>query len=270
MGPAFPTLTSSASSTGDFNASFHPNAPAKGMSAATSGVKLLNEGSVRVAAGRTFDLPLRAVTDMEVGAVSLILNLSTDLVEVAGVEMLGSKNPVSFRSIDNQLRIGWHSLTPLNVKAGGDMVILKLRTSVDFTDGKIFQINMESDPLNEIATGKFKVVDGATLKAETVAGSTLPVRERTGNELWINVYPNPVKGVATMNYTIPGDGEVTIELYNSIGAIIKTLVNEPKTTGKHTMDVDFSSLPRGMYMAKIKLHGSVPDQVRTVRFIVNK
>ena len=99
-------------STGDFNASFNPNALAKGMSVATSGVKLLNEGSVRVAAGRTFDLPLRAVTDMEVGAVSLILNLSTDLVEVVGVEMLGSKDPVSFKSIDNQVRIGWHSLTP--------------------------------------------------------------------------------------------------------------------------------------------------------------
>ena len=54
-------------------------------------------------------------------------------------------------------------------------------------------------------------VEGATLKSETVAGSTAPVRERTGNELGINVYPNPVNGLATLNYTIPGDGEVTVE-----------------------------------------------------------
>ncbi|MFZ0280034.1 MAG: T9SS type A sorting domain-containing protein, partial [Bacteroidales bacterium] len=255
-------------STGDFNASFNPNDAAKG--APVSGVRMLNEGTVRMAAGRTFDLPLRAVTEMEVGAVSLILNLSSDLVEVVGVEMLGSKDPVSFKSIDNQVRIGWHSLTPLSVKAGGDMVILKLRSSVDFTDGKIFQINVESDPLNEIATGKFSTIEGATLKSETVAGSTAPVRERTGNELGINIYPNPVNGLATLNYTIPGDGEVTVEVYNSIGAIINTLINEPKTTGKHTLNVDFSTLPRGMYMAKIKLHGNGPDQIRTVRFIVNK
>ncbi len=257
-------------STGDFNASFNPNAAAKGMSVATSGVKLINEGSVRVAASRTFDLPLRAVSEMEVGAVSLILNLSTDLVDVVGVEVQGSNAPVSFKSADNQVRIGWYSLTPVNVKAGGDMVILKLRASAEFTDGQSLQISIEADPLNEIASGKFKMVDGAVLKAETVAGSTVPVRERTGNELGINIYPNPVNGLATLNYTIPGDGEVTVEVYNSIGAIINTLVNEPNTTGKHTLSVDFSTLPRGMYMAKITLHGNGPDQIRTVRFIVNK
>ena len=201
----------------------------------------------------TFELPIRSAYDMEVGAVSLIMNLSTDKVDVIGVAMKDSNIPVSFKLSNNQLRIGWYSLTPVNVKAGSDLLILKLKASASFTDGQSLDISLEEDLLNEIAAGNFKVIDGALLKSSKVEGSSKLTVEKTGNELALSIYPSPVTGPATLNYTLPADGHVTIQVFNSIGVIVRTLADESKTTGKHSMNVDFGSLSSGVYMAKITL-----------------
>ncbi len=251
--------------TGDFNGSFNPNAPAKGEEA--SGVRLLSGESMKVATGTKFELPVRAVNDMEVGAVSLILNLSSSLVDVQDVSIKGSNVPVTFNVRDNQLRIGWNSLAPVSVKAGEELITLKLRATAAFTEGESFEISMVEDPLNEIATGKFRKIDVASLKIDKVVATG---GERRGDVLSITLYPSPVSGLATVKFTLPADGKVSIQVFNTIGAVVKTLVNESKTSGNYTMEFDASSMPQGIYMAKISLRGTGPEQVHTIRFVVNR
>ena len=86
----------------------------------------------------------------------------------------------------------------------------------------------------------------------------------------MTVYPNPVEASATITYTLPYDGHVTLQVYNSIGVPVATLVDEEKTSGSYTLENDFSSYPNGLYLAKIKLGHAKTEKVHTVRFIVTR
>lgn len=92
--------------TGDFNGSFTPSA----AKSAASTLNLTYGDHVQVAAGQEFELPIRSIAAMEVGAVSLILDVPSDLVEVEDVIVNGSSDPVSYAVIGNELRIGWNTL----------------------------------------------------------------------------------------------------------------------------------------------------------------
>jgi hypothetical protein len=100
--------------------------------------------------------------------------------------------------------------------------------------------------------------------------STDILDEKYNHELLATLYPNPVKEIATLNYTLPVDGLVTIQVFNSIGAIVNTLLNESKTNGKYSINFNVNEFPPGMYIAKIKLHTNRIDQVRVIRFIVSR
>jgi hypothetical protein len=89
-------------------------------------------------------------------------------------------------------------------------------------------------------------------------------------KILFTLYPNPVKEIATLNYTLPVDGLVTIQIFNSIGAIVNTLLNESKTNGKYSISFNVNEFPLGIYIAKIKLHGKGFDQFHVLRFIVNR
>jgi len=186
------------------------------------------------------------------------------------VTVSGSNVPAIFNYEGTQLRISWYSLTPVKVKADEDLMILKLRTGTSFKDGKSMEITMEEDLLNEIADPTFKVIDGVTLKTAIAVGTSDLKGEFTGSELLLTLFPNPVTDKLTFNYSLPVDGEVTIQVYNSIGSLAGTILRQSKTRGSYTLVYDAATLPRGVYFAKILLKGKSPDMIRTVRFVVNK
>jgi|GEM_PF-701187 spore coat protein A, manganese oxidase len=252
---------------GDFNASFRPNALAKRLELPK--VKLAYDGLIKATAGKTFDLPIRIGSDLQVGAVSLILTFSSDLVDVAGVEMQGTKVPASYDYSNRELRIGWYALEPVSLKADASMLILKLRASTEFTDGESLLIDVTEDPLNELANGAFQPIETALLKSYRVEGMA-NTPEKPANMLEITVHPNPVIGVANLAYTLPGNGQVTIELYNMTGSVVSTILKDTRLGGKYTESKDLSSLPGGVYMAKIRFRGTGPEISQSARFIIMK
>lgn len=72
-------------------------------------------------------------------------------------------------------------------------------------------------------------------------------------ELFQN-YPNPFNPATKIYYTLPIDGFVKIEIYNSIGQNIKSLVNEFKNSGYYTVDFDGSNLSSGLYFYRINVN----------------
>jgi len=70
-------------------------------------------------------------------------------------------------------------------------------------------------------------------------------------------YPNPFNPTTTISFNLPTAGDVTLEVYNTKGQIIDTLVNEHKTAGEHNVvwngtDSRGSGLTSGVYFYKIK------------------
>ncbi len=64
-------------------------------------------------------------------------------------------------------------------------------------------------------------------------------------------YPNPFNPSTTIKYEIGKDVFVTLTIYNSLGEVVKTLVNKKQSVGIYEVKFDASSLPSGIYLYKI-------------------
>ena len=68
-------------------------------------------------------------------------------------------------------------------------------------------------------------------------------------------YPNPTKSVVTIQYLLPKDGKVTIEVYDIVGRKIATLVNEEKNAGKYITQWNVETVSTGVYFYRLQSSG---------------
>lgn len=79
-------------------------------------------------------------------------------------------------------------------------------------------------------------------------------------------YPNPFNPVTSINFTLPEKSTVKLEIYNSLGQMIRTLVNGEKEAGNYSVKFDASNLPSGTYLYRL----STPDFSETNKMILIK
>lgn len=65
-------------------------------------------------------------------------------------------------------------------------------------------------------------------------------------------YPNPFNPTTTINYSLPIASHVTVKIYDVLGNEVKTLVDESKLIGNHSVSFDASGLASGVYFYTIK------------------
>lgn len=84
-------------------------------------------------------------------------------------------------------------------------------------------------------------------------GSAAGVEESViSGKLNVSVNPNPVVKTAEINYDLPSNGKVLIQLFDIKGAVVKTIVDESQTKGKQTTFFSKSGLSAGTYLLKIE------------------
>ena len=64
-------------------------------------------------------------------------------------------------------------------------------------------------------------------------------------------YPNPFNPSTRIDYQLPNDGIVKLSVYDNSGKEVKTLVNEYKSAGYYTVDLNASSLSSGIYYYRL-------------------
>jgi hypothetical protein len=64
-------------------------------------------------------------------------------------------------------------------------------------------------------------------------------------------YPNPFNPSTRINYSLPLDSKVTLEIYSITGVIITQLVNEDQSAGYYSVDFNASKLSSGIYFYRI-------------------
>ncbi len=67
----------------------------------------------------------------------------------------------------------------------------------------------------------------------------------------IGCYPNPFNPTTTIQYTLPVNSNVKIEIFNILGSHIKTLLNDVKSSGTYRISFSRSDLASGIYFYKI-------------------
>ncbi len=70
-------------------------------------------------------------------------------------------------------------------------------------------------------------------------------------------YPNPFNPSTVINYELPESGKVVLEVYNSIGEKIATLVNKKETKGVHKVTFSAQNLPSGLYFYRISYNNKI-------------
>ncbi len=251
--------------TGDFNQSFVPG----GAKAESESLALNYANTMEVESSTEFELPIRTAMDMQVGAVSLILNYPSDQLEVLGVYLTDNPAlPVDHVIYGDELRISWFSMAPINLNNGEALITLQLKSAAPLSMETMY-FSLAADPLNELANGQYQVINPAVLTVDIVKAAGLGIYNPyiTSDDLTMSNYPNPFNEITTINYILPDDGKVILDIYDLVGNKVRTLVDETQTAGEYKVKVNLHSLQLGSYTATLRLQGTEATMSKTIKII---
>ena len=65
-------------------------------------------------------------------------------------------------------------------------------------------------------------------------------------------YPNPVREITRIRFTIPAEELVTVDIFDIYGQRMETLVNKQMTSGYHELEFNGQNLASGIYICRIR------------------
>lgn len=116
-------------------------------------------------------------------------------------------------------------------------------------------------PTNAVSRGEFAVIVTRTFAQYNAV--TQPVAARGSASTTASLaqstqaYPNPFTGSTTITYSLAQDGPVSVEVYNTLGRKVRTLVVGAETAGNHEVKFEAGNLACGTYLFKVKTAESV-------------
>ena len=88
--------------------------------------------------------------------------------------------------------------------------------------------------------------------SEIVAAVPLASNELPGTYALSQNYPNPFNPTTTISYQIPANGHVVIKVFDILGRVVTTLVDEYKPSGRYWVKFDASRLSSGIYLYSLR------------------
>jgi hypothetical protein len=85
----------------------------------------------------------------------------------------------------------------------------------------------------------------------------------TNNKLSLTCYPNPANSQVTISYQIYNNSEVTLEICNLPGQVVKPVLNKKQEAGAHNKTISVDGLVDGIYICRLQA-GEFSKSVRLV------
>jgi len=126
---------------------------------------------------------------------------------------------------------------PITIRADG--ISIRIR---DRINGKILDRELGNGEELRITNNKITSID---VKGR-ITGE-LPV----AYELYQN-YPNPFNPNTTIKFTVPKESQVDLSIYNTLGELVSTLINEEMKAGYYEYELNASNIASGVYLYRIK------------------
>jgi len=113
--------------------------------------------------------------------------------------------------------------------------------------------NTSYDVVNAITGQHIGTINAATQNSIVIndpSATVIRLNNTETSSVVLAVSPNPVSASSTIDYAVTEPGHVSVAVYNSVGALVSTLVSEHKATGKYSADFSASGLSSGQYIVK--------------------
>ena len=104
---------------------------------------------------------------------------------------------------------------------------------------------------NTNITVQLIAVNGACSDTLLIVLGFVNVQELVENVNSINLYPNPVNNIATLQMEVIKEGDITIEVIDITGKIIRTETRNNVYTGTQQFSIDANELQNGLYFINI-------------------
>ena len=149
-------------------------------------------------------------------------------------------------SVENgMIRVSWVNQMFSTTSIDPNQPILTLKgTTTDKYDGR--EIIFDLSPVSHFCDAKGEQIS---------TRYTLPKLTAVENHLGSN-YPNPFTESTNIDYIVPADGKVTINLFNQQGQLVKTLINEFQATGSYSIPFNSDGLQPGIYLYNLTTDGT--------------
>lgn len=92
---------------------------------------------------------------------------------------------------------------------------------------------------------------GSQMKGQIIVNPSTVNIEEEQNKVSVKAYPSPVVNNLTISIDLSKSEELTLDIYNLIGENIYSLNKAMYSSGKNTIQVDFSDFPGGAYFVKV-------------------
>lgn len=90
-------------------------------------------------------------------------------------------------------------------------------------------------------------------------------KEVTGDPYQVKLYPNPLSGNGTIEFTVPGQAKVGIEVYGITGNLVKVIDAGSLYSGRTVQDLDLNDLNTGIYLVKFRFNENGQVWSKTVK-----
>lgn len=123
------------------------------------------------------------------------------------------------------------------------------------------------------AFGLFAALPDGTVLALPPVGALIAAREVGAVEAASQLpqtfelsqnFPNPFNPSTTIEFALPAEADVRLEVFNVLGQEVRELVKEKLPAGKHSVSFDASRLPSGVYFYKIQAGNDVATRRMTL------
>jgi hypothetical protein len=225
---------------GDVNSSFIPSVKADPT------VSMQESGVLHVESNMEVMIPVSISQNMKVGAISLVIDYPSDLVQILDVvQSDDARGKMVYNLIGNELRIAWYQTMGTGFSSNENIFYLKARIS-------------NPDALSQI---RFEAADGCEIADQNgqVAFVELntPKLVQAYNNVSLGVQPNPFRDHTNFVITTHEEAGIEIWITDLLGHEVWHMENPDKLqAGTHTINVDASMLTQGMYQYRVQIKGS--------------
>ncbi len=188
-------------------------------------------------------------------------------LSVFGLVNLGNPNP--HMKYANLIEHGYFILDvkPDSVQANWYFSPIREVSTTERFAQAWYTLDQENHLVRADAESAPKTVQDIPAPAEPIDSPTSSVEQRVGPPLTVfNSYPNPFSNSNTLHYGLNAPQELTIDLIDQNGRLVKHLTNQYFSTGLYSLILNGNSYPQGVYYYRIQGNGFQ----KTVKIILEK